>query len=384
MPPTPLTPWRDLHGDAFQSARALVTGGAGFIGSHLAQALGLLGAEVTVLDDLSGGDEANLAGLPGVRFVRGSVLDADLVARVTQGCAFVFHQAALGSVPRSVAEPRLFHDVNVTGTLNVLEAARAAGVRRVMFAASSSAYGDSEVLPKVETMPPQPRSPYAATKVAGEAMLSAYAGCYAPDTVSLRYFNIFGPRQNANSAYAAVIAAFAKMLLAGERPAVHGDGEQSRDFTYVDNAAHANLLAARAPGRLDGTVLNVACGRRITVNELAREMAGALGRPGLTPVHQAPRAGDVKHSLADLTRARAVLGYEPVVGFAPGWRRRWTGTGARSEGFRGSGCVATVTLLAACPEGRGTGCEDGVRRDSRAHGARNGSPTCVRSNDVGP
>jgi nucleoside-diphosphate-sugar epimerase len=220
-----------------------------------------------------------------------------------------------------VERPALYHEVNATGTLNVLEAAaRAGSVRRVMFAASSSAYGANPV-PWAETMPVLPVSPYAATKVAGEALLRAYAACYAADTVSLRYFNIFGPRQNANSAYAAVIAAFAKALLSGERPTVYGDGSQSRDFTYVDNAVHANLLAARRGGPLGGEVVNVGCGASVTVRELAATMAATLGRLGLEPAYKPERPGDLKHSYADLARARDVLGYEPVVGFDPGLRR---------------------------------------------------------------
>ena len=306
--------------NAFRGARALVTGGAGFIGSHLADALISHGAEVVVLDNLDGGSSGNVP--KSARFIQGSINEPEVVASATAGCKYVFHLAALGSVPRSVAEPRRFHDVNVTGMLNVLEAARTAGVKRVMFAASSSAYGDSEVLPKVETMVPTPRSPYAANKVAGEAMLQAYAACYPLDAVSLRYFNIFGPRQNANSAYAAVIASFARAMLAGRRPTVFGDGEQSRDFTYVANAVHANLLAAVKPDRLNGIVLNVGCARAITVNELAGAMAAALGLPELgAPVYEPPRAGDVKHSLADLSLTRATLGYQPITSFEDGLRR---------------------------------------------------------------
>ncbi len=315
-----LTDWSQLHGDFFQGQKVLVTGGAGFIGSHLSEALVQLGAEVTVLDDLAGGDRQNLESFErqGLRFVEGSILDQALVTRAAAGCRFVFHQAALGSVPWSVAEPRKFQKVNIEGTLNVLEAARAGGARRVTFAASSSAYGDSETLPKIETMPPLCKSPYAATKLAGEALMRAWSGSYGLDTVSLRYFNIFGPRQNANSAYAAVIAAFAKALGAGERPVIFGDGEQSRDFTYVDNAVQANLLAARRDKPIGGTVVNVACARRVTVNELAAQMAKMMGRDDLTPIHQPDRAGDVKHSLAELTEARRVLGYEPIVSFETG------------------------------------------------------------------
>lgn len=315
--------WRALHGSAFDGVKVAVTGGAGFIGSHLVEALIDLGAQVAVIDDLSGGDTANFDSFrqragSRLRFVSATILDRAALLGVMEGCRYVFHQAALGSVPRSVEQPMLFHEVNATGTANVLEAARQLGVQRVMFAASSSAYGDTETLPKVEEMPVRPKSPYAATKVAGEALLRAYAGCYDLDTVALRYFNIFGPRQNANSAYAAVIAAFAKALLTGQRPVIFGDGEQTRDFAFVDNAVHANLLAARAARRINGEVMNIACGRRVTINELARQMASLLGRPDLAAVHQPERAGDVKHSLADLKLARELIGYEPVVDLEKG------------------------------------------------------------------
>ncbi len=310
--------WNQLHGDSFAGVKVLITGGAGFIGSHLCEALGKLGANVVAFDDLSGGYESNLAGMGGVEFVKGSILDPALLANSIAGCKYVLHQGALGSVPRSVAEPRLFHDVNVTGTLNVLEAARAAGAKRLTFAASSSAYGDSETLPKIETMPTQAKSPYAANKIAAEAMMSAYASSYGLDTASLRYFNIFGPRQSANNAYAAVIAAFAKALLAGERPVIFGDGEQSRDFTYIDNVVHANLLALKSPRPIGGVTINVACGRRISVTQLAHKMAELVGRPDLVPIYKPERAGDVKHSLADLARAEALLGYEPITNFDDG------------------------------------------------------------------
>jgi len=315
------TDWRRLHGNAFEGARALVTGGAGFIGSHLVEALTQLGASVAVLDDLSAGHRENLAPFPQVDFHHASILDRAAVARAVGGATYVFHQAAMASVPLSVERPRDFYDVNVTGTLNVLQAAAAeARVRRVTFAASSSAYGDGEVLPKVETMPPMPMSPYASSKTAGEGLMRAWANCYGVDTVALRYFNIFGPRQSADSAYAAVIAAFAKAMLAGKRPTIYGDGEQSRDFTYVHNAVHANLLAARAPRPLKGEVFNVACGTRASLNDLARVMRESLGKTDLTPIYQPARAGDVRHSLADLTHARQGLGYEPVVKFEPGLR----------------------------------------------------------------
>jgi nucleoside-diphosphate-sugar epimerase len=309
--------WKSLHGERFRGARVLVTGGAGFIGSHLSEALWKLGAQVVVIDDLSGGSRDNLKSFGPVEFHAGSILDRDLLASCTGGCRYVFHQAALGSVPRSVEQPRLYNDVNTTGTLNVLEAAREAKVSRVMFAASSSAYGTNAV-PWIETMPPLPKSPYAANKLAGEGLLRAWASSYSIDTVSLRYFNIFGPRQNANSAYAAVIAAFASALLKGRQPVIYGDGLQSRDFTFVANAVQANLLAASNDKLLAGEVINVGCGSRISVNELAAAMAGALGRPDLKPVYEPVRAGDILHSFADLKRAAELLNYKPIIGFQPG------------------------------------------------------------------
>lgn len=327
------TDWRSIHGDAFDGTRALVTGGAGFIGSHLTDALIALGAHVTVLDDLTGGDPANLDGFGAaaggrLRFVEGSILDADALAQAAEGCVFVFHHAAWGSVPGSVADPDGYHRVNVTGTRRVLEAAHAVSARRVVFAASSAAYGDAPGLPKAETMPPAPLSPYAEQKVAGEALMREFAEADGPGTVSLRYFNIFGPRQNANSAYAAVIAAFAKALHAGDRPTIFGDGTQTRDFAHVDNVVHANLLAAQARRPLTGRAVNIGCGAAVSVNELARQMMTAWGVTGVEPVYADERPGDVKHSLADITLARELLGYAPVTPFADGlaetvaWYRR--------------------------------------------------------------
>lgn len=314
-----LTDWNALHGSTFQDMPVLVTGGAGFIGSHLSRALVGLGAKVTVLDDLSGGDEDNLTEIrEAIRFEATSLLDAPTMQACVQDQQVIFHLAALGSVPRSVREPGRYHLANTTGTALLLEAARQSSVQRIVFSASSSAYGDTPTLPKIETMPVQPRSPYAATKVACEAMMRAYGNCYDLDTVSLRYFNIFGPRQNANSAYAAVIAAFAKALAAGERPQIYGDGEQSRDFTYVDNAVHANLLGAAQSEALQGQVVNIACSERITVNHLAALMAEAWGRPDLKPEHLEDRAGDVRHSLAELSAAAALIQYQPIVKFATG------------------------------------------------------------------
>jgi nucleoside-diphosphate-sugar epimerase len=317
MPQMTPTDWQSLHGKHFAKAGVLITGGAGFIGSHLAETLGILGSDVTVIDDLSGGSADNLAGFTNVRFIEGSILDQALLKKCMAGCRYVFHQAALGSVPRSVEQPRLYSDVNITGTLNVLEAARDAKVSRIMFAASSSAYGENPV-PWIETLPPLPKSPYAATKLADEGLLRAYSASYGLDTAALRYFNIFGPRQSPNNAYAAVIAAFAKALLAGKRPIIYGDGEQSRDFTYIDNVVHANLLAAGRAEPIGGEVINVGCGARISVNELALEMARLIGRPDLTPIHEPERIGDIKHSFADLQRVTKLLGYHPITSFDQG------------------------------------------------------------------
>ena len=317
-----MTNWKSLHGSFFEGTRVLVTGGAGFIGSHLTEALIELGATIVVLDDLSGGDLANLESFrrkagESLQIRLGTIVNADTVDEAIAGCRYVFHQAALGSVPRSVEMPMAFHEANVTGTMTILEAARRHNAKRVVFAASSSAYGDSVALPKIETMRALPKSPYAATKVACEALMQAYASCYSTDTACLRYFNIFGPRQNSNSAYAAVIAAFARALFDDVDPTIHGDGLQSRDFTFVENAFHANLLAARCSNRLGGAAMNVACGQSITVNQLLASMARLFGRTA-SPRYVATRSGDVKHSLADLTLARRLIGYESIVPFELG------------------------------------------------------------------
>jgi len=312
--------WLGFHGDTFRGVPVLVTGGAGFIGSHLIEALVSLGAEVTAFDDLSNGDWNNLRGCDAdVRVVTASIAETRELGEAMTGQRYVFHQAALGSVPRSVEEPERYFDVNVTGTVNVLQAAREAGVKRVMYAASSSAYGDPpDDGAKVETMPVRPLSPYAATKLAGEHAMRAWSNSYGLDTASLRYFNIFGPRQNPHSAYAAVIAAFAKALHVGQSGVIYGDGTQSRDFTYVANAVHANLLAARSERPLNGEVFNVAVGARVSVNVLHERMAEQFGHTEAGPSYEPARAGDVLHSLADITAARETLGYEPLVGFSEG------------------------------------------------------------------
>ncbi len=291
-------------------ARCLVTGGAGFIGSHLVTALVARGDEVTVLDDLSTGHRRNLDQVAGdVCLVEGSVTDPETVRECCRGVEVVFHEAALASVPRSVEAPAATNAVNVDGTLNVLIAARDAGVRRLVYAASSSAYGDTEVLPKREDMMPRPLSPYAVSKLVGEMYCRVFDSIYGLSTVSLRYFNVYGPRQDPQSQYAAVIPLFITSLLAGEPPLIHGDGEQSRDFTSVDDVVAANLAAAaaEAPG---GEAVNIACGGRLTVNELCRMLRELTGA-AVEPRHGPARPGDVRHSQADIGLAGRLLGWHP-------------------------------------------------------------------------
>jgi UDP-glucose 4-epimerase len=300
--------------------RALVTGGSGFIGGHLSETLVGQGWQVRVLDDFSSGREENLAAVADeVELVRGSICDTETVERAVDGVEVVFHQAAVPSVPRSIAEPVRTNAVNVTGTLNVLEAARQGGVRRVVYAASSSAYGDTAELPKVESMPATPLSPYALQKYAGEVYCRLYYDLYGLETVALRYFNVYGPRQDPKSAYAAVIPLFVTSCLENKPPMVHGDGEQTRDFTMVADAVQANLRAADAPSA-PGSVCNVAAGRRTSLNQLLdhiRELTGS----GVEADYGPPRDGDVRDSLASLDRARELLGYEPEVDLREGLRR---------------------------------------------------------------
>lgn len=297
-----------------------MTGGAGFIGSHISQALVEHGSHVAVIDDFSNGRDENLAPIRDrIRLVRGSILDPEALCSACAGAEVIFHQAALCSVPRSVEQPMEYHQVNATGTLRVLEAARTAKAKRIVFAASSSAYGDSPALPKVETMPPEPMSPYAASKCAAEFMVRAYAHCYGLSTISLRYFNIFGPRQRADSPYAAVVPRFAEALVAGKKPVIFGDGTQTRDFTHVANAVHANLLAGSSEKPLRGEVVNIACGRSYDLLHLVRAMANMLGaspKCDFAPL----RVGEVMHSSADISAARALIGYEPVMTFEDGLR----------------------------------------------------------------
>jgi UDP-glucose 4-epimerase len=300
----------------------LVTGGAGFIGSHLAEALCARGERVRVLDNLSTGARSNLGRVAKqIEFVEGDITDERQAAAAVAGIDCVFHQAALASVPRSVERPLDTHAACVTGTLNLLDAARRAGVRRFVYAASSSAYGDLPSSPKRESDLPAPISPYGAAKLAGEAYCQAFAATYGLETVALRYFNVFGPRQDPNSQYSAVIPRFITALLAGRRPVVFGDGHQSRDFTFIDNVVQGNLLAAEAPAeKVSGRTFNVANGRSTSLLELL-EMLNKLLGTSIEPQHEAPRAGDVRESLADITQARDRLGYEPRVGFEEGLRR---------------------------------------------------------------
>ncbi|QJW93353.1 NAD-dependent epimerase/dehydratase family protein [Frigoriglobus tundricola] len=300
---------------------ALVTGGAGFIGSHLVEALAAVGRPVRVLDDLSTGLVANLAHIsPAPELVQGSVTDPGAVERAVAGCDTVFHLAALASVAKSVEDPLSSHAACATGALTVLDAARRAGVRRVVYAASASAYGGaSDPAGQDEDTPLVALSPYAAAKLAGELYVEAFAHTYGLETVRLRFFNVFGPRQRADSPYSGVIAIFAALLAAGRTPTVHGDGLQSRDFVYVADVARALVLAADTPG-VSGRVYNVGTGRSVNLLELIAELNAALGTSAV-PLHGPPRAGDVRHSRAKIDRIRADLGYAPTVTFADGLRR---------------------------------------------------------------
>lgn len=298
----------------------LVTGGAGFIGSHIVERLVRDGHSVRVLDDFSAGREENLAPMMDkIELVRGDIRNMEVVKDAVKDVEIVFHEAALGSVPRSVADPQTTHDVNITGTLNVLLAARDARVRRLVFASSSSVYGETPELPKHEKMIPQPLSPYALSKLTGEHYISVFKQVYGFEAVALRYFNIFGPRQDPNSHYAAVMPKFAMALLNGERPMIFGDGLQSRDFTYVENVVEANLLASQAEG-IAGRAFNVACGGRYTLLELLTKMKEFLGSK-IEPIHESPRAGDVRDSQASIDAAQQGFDYQVTVGFEEGLRR---------------------------------------------------------------
>jgi len=297
-----------------------VTGGAGFIGSHIVCRLLADGHEVRVVDDFSTGRRENLSGVgSAAAMFEGDVCDTEVLRRAFDGAECVFHQAALASVQRSVEDPISTNRANVVGTLQVLRTAHECGVRRVVFASSSSVYGDAPTLPKHERMTPAPKSPYAVSKLAGEHYCRVYAEVFGLETVALRYFNVFGPRQDPASEYAAVVPIFITSLLRGSQPTVFGDGEQSRDFTYVDNVVDANLLAAAAKGA-SGMALNVGCGTRCTLNELLAMLGRIIGCE-VRPTYAEPRPGDVKHSQADIALARRTLGYEPSIGVEEGLRR---------------------------------------------------------------
>jgi nucleoside-diphosphate-sugar epimerase len=297
----------------------LVTGGAGFIGSHLAEELIRRGERVRVVDSLVTGKRQNLAHIPGVEFIEGDLADLDVARRAVAGIQYVLHQAAIPSVPRSVADPLTSHRANIDATLNVLIAARDAGVTRLVYAGSSSAYGDTPTLPKREDMPPNPLSPYALQKLVGEQYGQLFARLYGFDAVTTRYFNVFGPRQDPSSPYSGVISLFISALVDGRRPTIYGDGEQSRDFTYVANVVDGVLRACHSPN-VSGEVINVATSGRVTLNQLFATLCTLIGAD-LTPIYTDPRAGDVRHSQADVGRAERLLGYRPLVGLEEGLKR---------------------------------------------------------------
>ena len=302
--------------------RYLVTGGAGFIGSNTVEELVRRGHSVVVLDDLSTGKEENLSSVAGkIELLRGSIADLETVRAACRGVDYVLHLAARTSVPRSVKEPLETNHINVDGTLNVLVAARDARVRRVVFAASSSVYGETLILPKVETMTPSPISPYGVSKFVGEAYAHVFGRVYGLQNVSLRYFNVFGPRQDPDSPYSGVLSRFITALQNGAQPVVFGDGEQSRDFTYVENVVEANLLACEAP-KASGLVFNIGVGGRFTLNRTLQLLEKFAGKPA-QPRYDPPRDGDILHSQADISLARKLLDYNPRVGFEEGLRRTW-------------------------------------------------------------
>jgi nucleoside-diphosphate-sugar epimerase len=302
--------------------RYLVTGGAGFIGSNTVDELVRRGHSVAVLDDFSAGKDHNLKGVAGkIELFRGSITDLDAVRKACAGADYVIHLAARTSVPRSVKDPLETNHINIDGTLNVLVAARDAKVRRLVYSASSAAYGETPTLPKRESMPAAPISPYGVTKFVGELYAAVFERCYAIETVSLRYFNVFGPRQDPSSPYSGVLSKFMLALIEGTQPVVFGDGEQSRDFNFVENVVLANLLACEAPGST-GRVFNIGTGGRFTLNETLRLLEKISGKKA-TAKYDAPRAGDILHSQADISESRKILGYDPKIGFEEGLRRTW-------------------------------------------------------------
>jgi nucleoside-diphosphate-sugar epimerase len=330
--------------------KALVTGGAGFVGSHLTEALNRNGASVVVLDNLRSGHalDSTWNRLAGVDFVEGDIRDDALVARLMPGCDWVFHQAALPSVPQSIRHPLETNDNNIDGTLRVLLAARDAGVKRFVFASSSSIYGNTDAPVKHEDLPPNPLSPYALQKYAGERYCQLFHQLYGLPTVSLRYFNPFGPRQRHDSPYSGVIARFCNAFARGERPTIYGDGLQNRDFTYIDDVVSANLLAAQAPvERVAGRVFNVARGDSINLLQVIAELQNVTGRC-LEPHIRPGRSGDVRNSRADITAARDALAYEPVVPFAEGLRRTFNCYDPSNADGAASPHAPTVLTERAC------------------------------------
>jgi nucleoside-diphosphate-sugar epimerase len=303
------------------SGKVLVTGGAGFIGSHIASTLAASGARVRVIDDLSTGHRENLEEIKGdLDFIQASIADEKALARALDDVELVFHEAAIPSVPRSVENPRDTHEACLDATFSLLLGARDNKVRRVVYAASSSAYGDQPTLPKREEMAPDPLSPYAVAKLVGEYYCQVFTRVYGLETVSLRYFNVFGPRQDPGSQYSGVISRFIDSLTRSEQPVIYGDGEQSRDFTYIENVVQANLLAAETQKGI-GYVINVGNGQQTTLNELLRELKTLIGKTDLEADYQPARSGDVRHSLADTGRARELLGFEPKIGLREGLQR---------------------------------------------------------------
>ncbi|NYE56951.1 SDR family oxidoreductase [Carboxydothermus ferrireducens] len=301
-------------------AKFLVTGGAGFIGSHIVERLVRDGAEVVVLDDLSSGKEENLSEvLDKITFIKGDVRDLDLLRNIVEDVDYIFHEAAMASVPASIDDPLKCHEVNVTGTINVLLAAKENGVKRVVYAASSAVYGNNETLPKKEDMYPEPLSPYAVSKYAGELYLQVFTRIYGIEAVGLRYFNVYGPKQDPNSQYAAVIPKFIDALLKGMPPTIYGDGLQTRDFIFIDDVVEANMLALTARGA-SGKVFNIACGERITLNRLYKVIKEIIG-VDIEPVYAEARVGDVRDSLADISLARNILGFEPKVSLEEGLKK---------------------------------------------------------------
>lgn len=302
------------------SGIALVTGGAGFIGSHIAAALIERGARVRIIDDLSTGHRENIEEIGGdIEFIQASLTDPNALSRALEDVELVFHEAAIPSVPRSVAEPIETHEASVNATFSLLLGARDHKVRRLVYAASSSAYGDQPELPKQEAMRPDPLSPYAVAKLVGEYYCQVFSRVYGLETVSLRYFNVFGPRQDPGSQYSGVISRFMDATLNRKQPIIYGDGEQSRDFTYISNVVDANLKAAESPAAV-GHVINIACGERVTINEVFEMVKKLTGRIDLQAEYAASRAGDVRDSLADMSVARSLLAYSPKVGLEEGLR----------------------------------------------------------------